>query len=102
MNMTCPAPVAAVILDILRDGVLACRAAAWEREADRCAVEADHIHNLPGLLADYSPEKLKYYWDVERTSFAARCTPDELPQWEQHWNRLRPFVAKLNEPVATR
>ena len=99
--MICPSPIAEVILDILCQGVLACRAAGWSREPARCAVEADHIHNLPGLLADYSPDKLQYYWEIERPSFAARCDPAELPQWEQLWDRLRPFVANAGELIST-
>jgi hypothetical protein len=31
--------------------------------------EADHLHNLPQLLADYHPDRLRYYWDIERPSF---------------------------------
>jgi hypothetical protein len=90
--MTCPPEIAAVLLDILGDGLLTCRAAGWAGRPERCAVEADHLHNLPALLADYSPDRLRYYWDVERPTFAERCPPESLPRWETHWERLRPLV----------
>jgi hypothetical protein len=99
--MTCPTAVAEVILDILRQGVLACRAAGWSRDPARSAVEADHIHNLPDLLADYSLDKLQYYWAIERPSFAARCDPDNLRLWEERWDRLRPFVPNAGELIST-
>jgi hypothetical protein len=81
--------------------VLECRAAGWDGEPARCANEADHIHNLPDLLANYSPDKLQYYWEVERPCFAARCDPQQLPHWEEQWNRLRPFVATTDELIGT-
>ncbi len=90
--MTCPPEIAVVLLDILRDGLLACRAAGWSGDPARCAEEADHLHNLPGLLAHYSPDLLRYYWEVERPSFAARSDPGVLRSWEVHWDRLRPFA----------
>jgi hypothetical protein len=90
--MTCPPEIAAVLLDMIGHGLLACRAAGWSGQPERCAAEADHLHNLPALLADYSPDRLRYYWEAERPSFAARCDSDMLPMWEALWDRLRPFA----------
>lgn len=100
--MTCPEPIASVFLEILTQGVLASRAAGWGRDPARCAVEADHIHNIPGLLANYSPEKLQYYWEVERPSFMAQCNPQQLQGWEEKWDRLRSFVENAGELIGTR
>ncbi|MGC1720755.1 MAG: hypothetical protein WA746_17385 [Isosphaeraceae bacterium] len=55
--MHCPAEIAEVILPILQYGLIRVRAFAWQGQAELCAVEADHIHNLPDLLADYYPGK---------------------------------------------
>ena len=55
-------------------GCFRVRALAWQGQAELCGVESDHIHNLPDLLADYTPEKLHYYWNVER--------PEYIRQWE--------------------
>jgi hypothetical protein len=100
--MTCPPAVAAILLDLLRHGLLTCRAAGWRRNAARCAAEADHLHNLPDLIADYSGERLRYYWDVERPAFAATCAPEELGWWEEQWARLRVHVPVTGEVAAAR
>jgi hypothetical protein len=100
--MTCPTPIAEVLLDILRHGLLACRAAGWAGDASRSATEADHLHNLPDLLLDYTPDRLEYYWEVERPSFAARCDPAQLQWWEERWDRLRPFVEQAGELAVAR
>jgi hypothetical protein len=48
------------------------------------AVEADHIHNLPTLIENYSPELLRYYWDAERVSFMSNLSADEQASWFPH------------------
>ena len=99
--MTCPPALAAVLLDLLSQGILRARAAAWAGDAERAAVEADHVHNLPGLLRDYSPERLKYYWEAERPAFLAQLPPDEGAAWEALWRRLRSQADFLHEPSIT-
>jgi hypothetical protein len=94
--MTCPADIAAVILEIIETGLLRARASGWDGLVVRCAVEADLLHNLPRLLADYRPELLLYYWDVERTAYIGDTSPEGLAEWEPLWQRLEPHV------VATR
>ena len=56
--MQCPSEIAELVLEILKIGVLRIRAAAWSGDSARCAIEADHIHNLPDLLRDYSAQAL--------------------------------------------
>jgi len=63
--MNCPNQVAAVVLEILRQSMLNIRSAAHQGDTEQCFQEADHVHNLPSLLASFSEEKLKYYWAVE-------------------------------------
>ncbi len=86
--MTCPREIADVIAEILQAGILRIRALAWSEKLDRCALEADHIHNLPDLLKDFSEDKLKYYWEIERTLFIAKSAPDELGMFEPLWRQL--------------
>jgi hypothetical protein len=94
--MRCPPEVAEIVLRILESGLLRIRAAAWCGQPDRCAIEADHIHNLPDLLADYAREKLEYYWDVERSTYATLTPEPQLAGWETLWDRLRPHVEHVN------
>lgn len=95
--MTCPPEIATILLDILYHGLLSCRVAGWAGRAEQCATEADHLHNIPALLADYSPDRLRYYWEVERPSYATRCAPERRALWDEHWERLRPLVEEALE-----
>jgi hypothetical protein len=91
--MTCPPDVARVILQILRVAVLRIRAVGWRGDGPRCAAEADHVHNLPALLLDYSDELLWFYWQVERPSFMERCSPADLKGYEPLWAELAELVS---------
>ena len=70
--MSCPPEIAEVILEILQTGLLGIRALGWSGNSAACAGEADHLHNLPRLLSDYSPALLRYYWEVERPAYCSR------------------------------
>jgi hypothetical protein len=95
--MTCPPPIATSLLAILQHGILCARAAGWSGEAERCAIETDHIHNLPELIENYSPERLRYYWDAERRSFMSNCSADELASWLPLWQRLQRQAEVLHD-----
>jgi hypothetical protein len=97
--MTCPSAVAAILLDILAHGLLRIRAAAASGDAARAVIEADHLHNLPALLQHYSPQLLRYYWEVERPDYAARIGPGADAEWESLWCALR-AAAELEEAAA--
>jgi hypothetical protein len=87
--MQCPPEIAKIVCEILTTGLLRIRAL---RDADRCALEADHLHNLPGLLANYKPELLDYYWQVERVAFIERTTSEDV-QFKPLWSLLAKHVA---------
>jgi hypothetical protein len=86
--MNCPADIADIITQILQTGLLRIRPLGWSEEGSRCAAEADHLHNLPGLLRDYSPDRLQYYWDVERPSFIQQSKGVGLEAFTPLWDRL--------------
>jgi len=97
--MHCPAEIAELILPILQNGLLRVRALAWQGQAELCGVECDHIHNLPDLLADYTPEKLHYYWNVERPEYI-RHVGGHLDGWEQLWQRLSDRIDQAHPVVS--
>lgn len=97
--MNCPSAVAEILLAILGQGVLQARAFGWSGDADRAAAEADHVHNLPALIAHYSPEQLDYYWTAERPSYLARARPEQAAPFRPLWEQLRPHVETV---LATR
>src|SRR5437867_2363694 len=83
--MQCPPEIAEIVCEILRTGLLRIRALG---DARRCALEADHLHNLPGLLADYKPGLLDTYWRVERLAFIERSMPEDVQAFEPLWQVL--------------
>jgi hypothetical protein len=80
--MKCPPEIADILLEILGAAILRIRLGSSERTF----CEADHVHNLPSLIRDYSPERLRYYWEVERTTFLDHGATS---QFEPLWERLR-------------
>jgi hypothetical protein len=86
--MTCPDSIARILLAIIRTAALRVRTLGWSGDARRCAVEADHIHNLPDLLIDYSAEGLRYYWEVEKPSYERASSPSELAAFRSLWDEL--------------
>jgi hypothetical protein len=90
--MNCPPDIAHVLTDILRVGLLRIRALAWSGDIEGCAREADHLHNLPGLLTDYSPDLLHYYLNVERPAFI-RHSQESDPALTPLWQRLESLAA---------
>lgn len=85
--MSCPPEIAEVILEILFRGLLRIRNLGWQGDSAGCASEADHLHNLPNLLRDYSPELLSFYWEVERPLYCDRG--DGHPEtFANAWERL--------------
>ncbi|SPE58688.1 hypothetical protein SBV1_2790012 [Verrucomicrobia bacterium] len=93
--MTCPPEVSSAIAQILRIGILNIRAFAFQKNAARCAAEADHLHNLPQLLVSYSPKLLDFYLDVEQPAFLRDTNSLGVGQFEVHWEALRTFRDRL-------
>ena len=83
--MPCPPEIAEVLARMIAEGLLRIRAAGWSGRPDLCAIEADHLHNLPGLIADYSPDQLAYYWTVERPGYSERIPASA---WRNELHRL--------------
>jgi len=96
--MQCPPEIAEIVCEILRTGLLRIRSL---EDAERCALQADHLHNLPSLLANYKPELLDYYWHVERVGFVERATPEDAQGFEPLWNVLAKHVASPRSEAFT-
>jgi hypothetical protein len=96
--MQCPPEIVEIVCEILRTGLLRIRAL---EDADRCALEADHLHNLPGLLANYKPELLDYYWRVERVGFVERSTPEDVQGFEPLWRILAKYATSSKGQALT-
>ena len=93
MNSRVEDEIQKVLLNILRTGILEIRAAGWDGKADICAIEADHLHNLPGLIRDLRPELLSYYFDVERPAYTR--SSNDTPKFAADWKRLEELMGEL-------
>jgi hypothetical protein len=71
--MSCPPDIAEVITEILQMGLVRIRAMGWEGNSAGAAHEADHLHNLPPLLSNYSPESMRYYWEAEKPAYCSHA-----------------------------
>jgi hypothetical protein len=97
--MNCPPEVAGILLEIIQTGLLRIRQLGWAHAPERCAVEADHLHNLPELLRNYSPALLTYYWEAERTAFVSQSAPADLTEFEPLWERLDRHLSNPTDRV---
>lgn len=92
--MNCPPEIAEALVGILQMGILRIRASGWAGDANRCAIEADHIHNLPDILANFSFDRLKYYWEFERPYFLRRSEAEGARVFETWWGKLESCLSR--------
>ena len=55
-----------ILVDIVVTGMRRIQEMGRAGNAQRCAIEAEHVQHLPALLYEYDPEVLQHYWNVER------------------------------------
>src|SRR5687768_106289 len=92
--MNCPPDVADALIEILRMGILQTRVWADQKDYRRCVQEADHIHNLPGLLNNYNPQLLAFYWNVERPLLIQQISDQQCRAFHPAWDKLRGLVER--------
>lgn len=93
--MRCPKEISVILAEIIGTGLFQIRVAGWAGDAGRCAAHADHLHNLPHLLTDFTYEELRTYWDIEREQFLASSDEETSRVFQPLWERLRPFAESL-------
>lgn len=94
----CPPEVASLVLEILYRSITQIR--CNPRDAGYCFFEADHIHNLPELVREYSPKRLLWYWDVDRPLYLSRY-PEAMDGWVAPlWEKLHPLVESARRLVS--
>lgn len=92
----CPQNIAEPLLEIIQSGLLAIRAAGFANRGNLCAIHADHLHNLPALVEDYSEALLLFYWQTERIAFLEQLSPQDCRIFDGPWSRLEIIVAGLD------
>lgn len=91
--MTCPPDIASILLQMMTMGFLQIRNRS--NDSARCLAISDHLHNVPDLVRDFSPARLAYYWDVERSCFIEKCAEEDRWAFESFWEELRPLVETM-------
>ncbi len=91
--MNCPDELLDALAEVLATAVLRIRAAAYQNDSARCAVEADHVHNLPTLLRRCHIDRVRFYWNTERTSFLEQSPGIDTAGFQAAWNTISRYSA---------
>jgi hypothetical protein len=70
------------------------RVFGWAEQPAACAVEADHLHNLPDLLRRFKPDLLAFYLRTTRETYLAQES-ETLVVYAPLWHELEAELAKL-------
>jgi hypothetical protein len=90
-----------VILSILRTGLLNIRVLGWSGRADLCAMEADHLHNLPDLIRDPKLKFVEYYFNISRMSYIKEAGESSaFRAFADDWARLKEILDRLRSDSA--
>jgi hypothetical protein len=82
------------LLRILKHGLLNIRYYAEGKNLERCAIEANHLHNIPSLLETFSVDLLKFYIDIEMREYV-RETNNQVPEEVRRaWIALTDWVSQ--------
>jgi hypothetical protein len=92
--MNTPSIVQAALLTILKHGLLNIRYQAERKNCERCAIEANHLHNIPGLLENFSVDVLRYYLDLERPQYVRETNDQVLAQIRSAWVELADWLSE--------
>jgi hypothetical protein len=90
--MSCPPDLAGILARMLQMALLRIRASCWSGDAERGAIEADHVHNIPRLITEFREESLAHYWNVERPGYLNQIGESQDEWWQELWDELRPYV----------
>lgn len=95
----CPERLRRAFLDLLSWTLLHIR--NEPSDARLCLALSDHVHNVPSLLADFRPDLLGYYWEVERPCFlrALEAIGKRAPvQFGECWDVIKCEYQRLCSP----
>lgn len=84
---------------ILEQGLLRLRDSALLGLIEYCAIEAEHLHNLPSLLGESNERRHEYYFEKERPFYLERVDRSvpgiefTLRRYEECWQQLSELLA---------
>jgi hypothetical protein len=92
--MRCPDALADLLIEILYLATLRIRCEGKMGNGGRCEIEADHVHNLPQLLKEYSAGALLYYYQIEVPSFERRSLDANINAFRPLWTELGNYIQR--------
>jgi hypothetical protein len=87
----CPEELLNALAEVLTAAILRIRSEAYKNDAARCAVEADHVHNLPALLRNPQIALVRYYWNTERVSFVQNSAGIDVRMFQPMWETIASY-----------
>jgi hypothetical protein len=92
--MQTPPIIQASVLRILKLGLLNIRSYAEAKNLERCAIEANHLHNIPSLLDKFSIQLLKFYMDVEMPQYVRETNNQVLEEFRHSWVDMAGWITQ--------
>jgi hypothetical protein len=87
-NKPSEAETKVAIAHILSESLLRIRLQGSLGSHKICEIEADHVHNLPNLLLNFSDELLAFYYNVERKQYLAQSGGKHPQSYDADWKIL--------------
>jgi hypothetical protein len=92
MTTECPEQVQIRLLAILQLGLLNIRSCAERQDHIRCGAEANHLHNIPALILDFSQDKLQFYMSIEVPQYLQDINNQASSEMRQLWKLLTDWM----------
>lgn len=77
-----------VYLQILERALLNIRGHANRGNSTQCALEADHVHNIPQMLIDDNEKEEVHYWNTMRAGYLRDSDPEITTIFNELWREL--------------
>lgn len=87
-----------IYVQILDFGLLRLRDSACGGHIQYCAIEAEHLHNIPSLIGETNELRHQYYFEKERTYYLERVDRSipgiefTLRRYEELWQQLAGLI----------
>ena len=88
----------AIYVQILHYGLLRIRDSAAIGHFQHCAIESEHLHNIPSLIGETNEERHLYYFNKERIYYLERVDRS-LPGLDSTLRRYVELWARLIEII---
>jgi hypothetical protein len=90
-----------IYIQILGHGLQRLRDSALLGMIEYCAIEAEHLHNLPSLIGESNERRHEYYFEKERPFYLERVDRSvpgiefTLRRYEECWQKLQVLLPEL-------